>query len=381
MRLFRRLIPRVVPVVALLLLVGLIPYSAAEAAGPDPSLCTFTSSRLNLPSGFPLNVCWDGSRVVIKNTTPFVLQISLSGNVGSLSRTSVDGDAAGAAIAATDTNPAVLPPEYQLTVPVGSGGASFAVQGNSENVTYAKLRALEGYIPNNVFSDYEGISGFVSELSDDSSEYAQCKAGANFIEAAACSASFAWNVSFAVDRLAVETGIQLFTHALSLGALLNLINTALWTEDAVTSITDLRESPLSFSISPASSSPTQGANAGIGSASPTVGASAPTPVSAPSSASASPQFYVYYIYHTCANGACGLNLRSGPGYSSYPVTRVLVDGDAVDIVCQTQGQSVSGIDGSSSDVWDKTVQGDYAADFYVDTPGMTGSFSPPIPQC
>jgi hypothetical protein len=143
--------------------------------------------------------------------------------------------------------------------------------------------------------------------------------------------------------------------------------------DVVLARHDLRESPLSFSISPISSSSTQGANAGTGSASPT----AP----APSSASASPQFYVYYVYHACANGACGLNLRSGPGYSNYPVTRVLVDGDAVDIVCQTQGQSVSGIDGSSSDVWDKTIQGDYAADFYVDTPGMTGPFSPPIPQC
>lgn len=382
MRLFRRLIPGVVPVVALLLLVDLIPYSPAEAAGPDPSLCSFTSGRLNLPSGFPLNVCWDGSRVVIKNTTPFVMQISLSGNVGSLSRTSIDGDAAGAVIAATDTNPAVLPPEYQLTVPVGSSGASFTVQGNSENVKYAKLRALEGFVPGNVFADYEAISGFAGELSDDSSQYAQCEAGANFIEAAACSASFAWNVNFAVDRLAVETDIQLFTHSLSLGALLNLINTALWAEDAVTSATDfLLKSPHNFSISPTSPSPTQGANAGTGSASPTGGAPAPAPAPAPSSASASPQFYAYYVYHTCANGACGLNLRSGPGYSNYPVTRVLVDGDPVDIVCQTQGQSVSGIDGSSSDVWDKTVQGDYAADFYIDTPGMTGSFSPPIPRC
>ena len=216
MRLFRRLILGVVPAVSLLLLVDLIPSSPAEAAGPDPSLCSFTSSRLNLPSGFPLNVCWDGSRVVIKNTTPFVMQISLSGNVGSLSRTSVDGDAAGAVIAATDTNPAVLPPEYQLTVPVGSSGASFAVQGNSENVTYAKLRALEGFVPGNLFADYEAISGFVGELSDDSSHYAQCKAGANFIEAAACSASFAWNVNFAVDRLAVQTDVNCSpTHSAS----------------------------------------------------------------------------------------------------------------------------------------------------------------------
>ena len=115
-------------------------------------------------------------------------------------------------------------------------------------------------------------------------------------------------------------------------------------------------------------------------------AAAPAPAQAPAQAqapatSSAPQYYVHHVYNTCANGACGLNLRSGPGYSNYPVTRVLVDGDAVDIVCQTTGQSVSGKDGSSSDVWDKTVQGDYAADFYIDTPGMTGSFSPPIPQC
>ena len=154
----------------------------------------------------------------------------------------------------------------------------------------------------------------------------------------------------------------------------------------------------------ASADPGSRASTGSGAGTPTAGSpnSAPTSASIPAPASAStptsaaaaaaapapapatssaPKYYLHHVYNTCANGACGLNLRSGPGYSNYPVTRVLVDGDAVDIVCQTTGQSVSGKDGSSSDVWDKTVQGDYAADFYIDTPGMTGSFSPPIPQC
>jgi hypothetical protein len=115
---------------------------------------------------------------------------------------------------------------------------------------------------------------------------------------------------------------------------------------------------------------------------PTSAPVSPAPNPAPTStAPSSPKTYVYAVYHTCANGACGLRFHSGPGYSNYPVTRVLVDGNAVAIVCQTRGQSVSGIDGSSSNVWDKTAQGDYAADFYIDTPGMTGAFSPPIPQC
>jgi hypothetical protein len=107
------------------------------------------------------------------------------------------------------------------------------------------------------------------------------------------------------------------------------------------------------------------------------GAPAPAPANSPSG----PQVYWHHIYHTCANGKCGLRLHSGPGYSNFPVTRVLADGDAVGIVCQAHAELVSGIDGSSSDVWDHLIDGDWAADFYVDTPGMTGSFSPPIPVC
>lgn len=117
------------------------------------------------------------------------------------------------------------------------------------------------------------------------------------------------------------------------------------------------------------------------SSTPAPATSAPAPAPAPPPASTPPVTYLHHVYHTCANGACGLLIHSGPGYSSYPVTRVLHDGDAVEIVCQTRGESVSGKDGSSSNVWDKLIQGDYAADFYIDTPGTTGAFSPPIPQC
>jgi hypothetical protein len=109
---------------------------------------------------------------------------------------------------------------------------------------------------------------------------------------------------------------------------------------------------------------------------PSLGPSSPPPAPPPS-----PKTYRYSVYHTCANGHCGLNVRAGPGYTNYAITRVLVDGDPVDIVCQTRGEAVSGIDGSSSNIWDKLIQGDYVSDFYINTPGMNGAFSPPIPQC
>jgi hypothetical protein len=112
---------------------------------------------------------------------------------------------------------------------------------------------------------------------------------------------------------------------------------------------------------------------------------APPPVSAPQSPTTLPKagatIYPHHIYHTCANGHCGLNVRTGPGYSNYGVIRAQTDGSVVQIVCQTRGQAVSGSDGSSSNVWDKLADGGYAADFYIDTSGMTGSFSPPIPVC
>lgn len=101
----------------------------------------------------------------------------------------------------------------------------------------------------------------------------------------------------------------------------------------------------------------------------------------PSAPPPAPSTYRYYVYHTCANGACGLNARTGPGYTNYKKTRVLYDGNPVDIVCQTTGEAVTGIDGSSSVVWDRLVQGDYVSDFYVNTPGTNGAFSPPIPRC
>jgi hypothetical protein len=42
---------------------------------------------------------------------------------------------------------------------------------------------------------------------------------------------------------------------------------------------------------------------------------------------------------------------------------------------------VYGSDGSSSEVWDKLSEGGFASDFYIDTLGTNGAFSPPIPRC
>ncbi len=92
-------------------------------------------------------------------------------------------------------------------------------------------------------------------------------------------------------------------------------------------------------------------------------------------------YYVHRVYHTCANGGCGLHERTGPGYTKYRSVGLLHDGQKVQIVCQGPGQPVSGLDRTSSDVWDKLSNGHWVADYYINTPGMRGAFSPPIPRC
>ena len=94
-----------------------------------------------------------------------------------------------------------------------------------------------------------------------------------------------------------------------------------------------------------------------------------------------PTVYVHHVYGTCADGACGVNERSGPGYSSYAIVGNIGEGGEVDIVCQTSGQLVTPNHGTASTVWDKLANGAYVTDVYVDTPGVGGNFSPPIPHC
>jgi hypothetical protein len=92
-------------------------------------------------------------------------------------------------------------------------------------------------------------------------------------------------------------------------------------------------------------------------------------------------FYPYYVVNTCFEGECGLHLRSGPGFSSYPSTGKRYDGEELDLVCQAHGENfTSEKTGESSDIWDRLTSGEWASDYYVDTPDR-GLLSPPLPIC
>ncbi|MCW2980901.1 MAG: hypothetical protein JWO14_2628 [Solirubrobacterales bacterium] len=88
-----------------------------------------------------------------------------------------------------------------------------------------------------------------------------------------------------------------------------------------------------------------------------------------------------YVFRTCVNGTCGLTRHTGPKVGFPTVAPPLAEGAAVDIVCQTTGDRVTGYDATSTDVWDRLADGTYVSDYYVDTLGKNDQFTVPIPSC
>lgn len=125
--------------------------------------------------------------------------------------------------------------------------------------------------------------------------------------------------------------------------------------------------------------PPTGATAPQGTATPTV---PPATSQQPPPPPLVPPYYAYQAMGTCADGACGLYIRSGPGYSNYAVIGSVRDGDELDVVCQAAGELVgpSPKTGKSSAIWDRLTNGGWVSDLYATTPNV-GTWSPPIPQC
>jgi hypothetical protein len=90
--------------------------------------------------------------------------------------------------------------------------------------------------------------------------------------------------------------------------------------------------------------------------------------------------YAVTGYHVVV-GSLGLNAHNGPG-TNFAVVGSLVNGQEIDIACQTKGTLVGvGLPGTPTDVWDKLTNGLFITDYYTSTPGLAGGYTPGIPQC
>lgn len=201
-------------------------------------------------------VCFDGSNIMIKNDTVFVVSIAPSGATnGAPIRSSSSGDPSGLVIAHTDPSDYDLPPGFSVKVPVGSGSASFTFEGSPRNTEYARLRYLSSLIPGNAYADYNAVNDFANSIGSASDTYSQCVVHANLFKQAACDAAWSWEVSQALGALSAAIGVQLVKHAGLLGALINLASTAGWANTAVDQLGMLLNAPKTVTIAAVASTP------------------------------------------------------------------------------------------------------------------------------
>jgi len=105
----------------------------------------------------------------------------------------------------------------------------------------------------------------------------------------------------------------------------------------------------------------------------------PPPEAAPAPAPSTPT-YAHKVQGTCDDGECGLRKRPDHAFTNQQTVGVVYDGNALDIVCQAQGEPVTTSRGVTSTVWDKLTDNTWVSDLYVDTPNANQP-SPPIPGC
>lgn len=196
-------------VVACVLVVG-----RAGAAGIDEGLCSFEGDRLTVPTGFPVDVCFDGRELHVANRSQFILRLNLGGDVSTPVRTKLAAPSAASMVMAGFLSDAsVLPPDYRVAIPIGGGAADATVEADHSNdvqFAIAKIIAEAGPVGWAVTS-YDIVAELIRTGSSIYTEARQCLAANNVVGDASCllAASQAWieavqkfKLSLAIETLA-----------------------------------------------------------------------------------------------------------------------------------------------------------------------------------
>ena len=233
-------------------LLGLLPSTAT--AGQDSSLCKSDTTRLTIPGSYPLPACFDGSKLTIRNNTDFPLAITYDGDAGTPYQRPYGGLPELPSLVLTYIQPAegnLLMPGYQLEFPIGSGTATTTLVGTDDNRTYVLLKALIGVVPMHELAEIaKNASAMTRELTDVWSQYQNCMDANGWFGQIGCEGLYYRNVAFAIGRF-VGTSVAKPV----IGAVLNLLDTALWANNAVSTIASLQAGQRTLNIAAALSAP------------------------------------------------------------------------------------------------------------------------------
>jgi hypothetical protein len=358
----------------------------ARSAVVDETFCQNRSdSRVTIPADFVLGACWDGSAVVLSNTGNFVRQVVIGGAMGPVSRYPLPTASLASLYVGLVSGQDIVPPGFAAKTFAGAKPGFVAVQPAPIGLMrqYSVARYIEGFVGGRV-GRAQDIAGLAQALDAALVEAINCAYRASVLDRIACAACFTSKVGRAVVAFAAERSIDLVRDP-SLkkiaAPLWGLVEAGSYASDSIVESLERRTSVIDVAA-PSSPVPPRPA--------PDTGKKPDQPAQAPQEQPAKPQpetppqppaTYRYAVYGTCADGACGLRKRAGPGYTHHAHVGWLYDGNAVDIVCQTTGEFVQPNSGTGSDVWDKLADGTYVTDVYVNTPATGGAFTSSIPRC
>jgi hypothetical protein len=214
----------------------------AAATGVDRTLCAHQDSRVHIPADFALDACFDGAQLHIMNRSDVVFDAQLSGEHGTPTRFTQNAGTAEALVALGAPDPTTIPPGYVVRIPVGNGELGVHMAGSEANGNYPWIRFLTSVIP--LGASYEVYSAGIAlgyELLTVVAEYSQCLDRNGFVGDIGCTITFSWNVDFAVTRLLTKAGVAGYEG--SVGAVLNLLETAQWANTMPGQIVHLDRAP------------------------------------------------------------------------------------------------------------------------------------------
>jgi hypothetical protein len=215
---------RTIALVVTLLLVATATLSAALSVGAaspvDSSLCHSTTSRLSIADSFPLSVCFDGSNLVVKNTTVLMVQVDPLGPTGptappgTWTRSAETTNAVSLTAAALDATPSNLPPGFQVTIPISSQAETFKLYLAPDENRLFWMQFVSGLIPSNAYADYSAFSAFADSMDALDSSHQQCiKSATNFLEDAVCDLETVASAQLALQTLGNDLVLGSFTKS------------------------------------------------------------------------------------------------------------------------------------------------------------------------
>lgn len=202
----------------------------AQAAGPDPGLCSYTEARGKIPGNFPISACFDGQYLVVVNTMSFPITVNVTGG-GTPVWSRMNG-ASGAShfLALKYSNRLdLLPPKYKAKIRVGSAASQVKLGRAPDNIhkVYTFAEFFWSYVPLGPGELPRSAFELINELIKVGDEYDVCvKRTSSYWYKLGCEALLVRNIGFAFGRAALNVatgGLAKFAQAF-----MNLITSQKW---------------------------------------------------------------------------------------------------------------------------------------------------------